>query len=219
MQLGMGFPCPIFVVHSSCLILSGPFSIWISVPIFHSGWASGRIHYLIVHAWLLGFLPLCCQQRIFWGGGTRVPCSWSLPGCRAARLSERHRGAVEPLRELGRGCKSGRVPPAIGPLSKAGYCGKLLDLNPKQVQWKPGVWNIILLMRFWGKSLNFPSSLVKWQQWFDLTVSQGGWENEIKRMEVKRLWKLLGSIYLQVYGCMQYAGMKLKCTFKTLTAP
>lgn len=116
-----------------------------------------------------GSSPFAVNKRVFQRLSQGLPFMkppW-MQGCMPFQEAE-SRLAVELLRKSGRGrilegCPVCNFPQAIGPHSKGGYHGKLLDLNQYQAQWKSGVQNLILLMKFLGKSLKLPSSPVKWQ--------------------------------------------------------
>ena len=117
-----------------------------------------------------GAPPLLLSTHKYSRALARVPCSSHLPGFRAACPSRRQRAGWQwdsrgnqGWAEILEGCPVLSFSQATGPHSEAGCRGKLLDLNHYQAQRTPGVRNLILLMRFLGKSLSLLFLPVKWQ--------------------------------------------------------
>lgn len=163
----------------------------------------------IVWAWFLEPLPFAINKWVFWGVIQGLMFlesrSWSLRDGELQVFPRSREGLrTELLKKWGRSCSPRRTPCLQFPSNtwsslRAGYCGKLLDLTQYQTQWKPGAWNLILLMRFWASrstshSLLFLTSQVAMiihPPWLSEWLGESN-----ERMQVKWLWKLLSVIYI-----------------------
>lgn len=143
-----------------------------------------------------------------------LPGSWSRspPGCRAICPSRGRGGWPQDFgnNQGGAATPEGHPvsssPLALGPHSKARYCGKITAPKPVWGSVEAKCWDLNPLNEILGKSLNLPptasfSSLVKWQQRFTSPDSQGGWENHRRwcRGEASKIMKCY--LYMSVYVC------------------